>query len=82
MYSLDVSLGGVLVTDAAANAVFRIGPRGIERTWILPPVHETITADVLAGLNAQSPPDQQAPDCLDRHRVGQRARPHLGRDRA
>jgi hypothetical protein len=64
VYSLDVSLGGVLVTDAAANAVYRIGPHGIQRTWVLPPVHETITADVLAGLNAQAPPDQQAPDCL------------------
>ena len=52
------------VTDAAANAVFRIHDGEIVKTWVLPPVIQTVTAEGLAAINQELPPDQQAPDCL------------------
>jgi hypothetical protein len=52
------------VTDAAANAVYRIRDGAIAHTWVLPPVVQTVTEEGIAAINQEQPPDAQVPTCL------------------
>jgi hypothetical protein len=66
VYSVDHDhrFGTTLVTDAAGNSVHLIGHKGIVKTWVLPPVTQTVTQAGIDQMNAELPPETQLPSCL------------------
>jgi hypothetical protein len=54
----------VFVADAGGNTVLRVRGDQVVDVWVLPPVLQEVTAEGLALINQELPPDGQAPDCL------------------
>ncbi len=66
VYSVDYNprFGTTLVTDAAGNSVHLMGKNGPIKTWVLPPVTQTVTQAGIDQMNAELPPETQLPSCL------------------